>query len=41
VNLHVGVVAADSNSVNLVCDCEEDIIIEVVAAAVVIDFHVL
>jgi len=40
VNLHVGVVAADSNSFNLVCDFEEDIIIEVVAAAVVIDFHV-
>jgi hypothetical protein len=41
VNLHVGVVAADSNSFNLVCEFEEDIIIELVAAAaVVIDFHV-
>ncbi len=40
VNLHVGVVAADSNSFNLVCDSEEDTIIELVAAAVVIDFHV-
>jgi hypothetical protein len=36
----VGVVAADSNLFHLVCDFEEDIIIEVVAAAVVIDFHV-
>jgi hypothetical protein len=36
----VGVVAADSNSFNLVCDSEEDTIIELVAAAVVIDFHV-
>ncbi len=39
-NRHVGVVAADSNSFNLVCDFEEDIIIELVAAALVIDFHV-
>ncbi len=39
-NLHVGVVAADSNSFNSVCDVEEDIIIELVAAALVIDFHV-
>jgi hypothetical protein len=36
----VGVVAADSNSFNLVCDFEEDIIIELVAAASAIDFHV-
>jgi hypothetical protein len=36
----VDVVAADSNSFNLVCDFEEDIIIELVAAALVIDFHV-
>jgi hypothetical protein len=36
----VGVVAADSDSFNLVCDFEEDIIIELVAAALVIDFHV-
>jgi hypothetical protein len=28
------------NSFNLVCDSEEDTIIELVAAAVVIDFHV-